>query len=67
MSSADLSAARAQFEAEGYCVLRGVISPSECDAIEAMYDQLTHPTAELKAAMGRDFGDQSQGFGVVSH
>ena len=54
----------ATFARDGYCIIRNALSPEECDAIEANYNKLTHPTPEMEAKMGRDFGDQSQGFGV---
>ena len=54
----------ATFARDGYCIIRNALSPEECDAIEANYNKLTHPTPEMEAKMGCDFGDQSQGFGV---
>jgi phytanoyl-CoA hydroxylase len=58
------AAAAADFSRDGYAVLRGLLSPEEVDEIEAGFDSLAHPSEELRAAMGRDYGDQSQGHGV---
>lgn len=59
-----LAEARAQFRLSGYCVLRGILSEAEVDAIESNFDVLTHPSAMLIAEMKRDYGDQSQGHGI---
>jgi hypothetical protein len=58
--------ARETYEAQGYITIPDFLTPAECDALEAEYDKLTHPTPELCAKMDCDFGDQSQrGFGNV--
>lgn len=59
----DESAAQ-QFRRDGYCVLPDFLSAEECDALEARYDTMTHPSDELRATYGRDYGDHSQGHGV---
>ena len=50
------------FERDGYCVLRGLLTATEVDGVEAKFDSLTRPSPLLLEAMGGDYGDPSQGF-----
>lgn len=59
---------RAEIDENGYTVLRGLLSPEECDKLLVSFDRLTFgpfEDQELRRRLGNNFGDQSQGYGIT--